>query len=504
MADLLDPLLPIKVYINSMDVTAYYVSRSLALSLTLGQDVDTCRLALHDSGGLGAVAGWDELRVTELGYGTTLFAGYVVTAKQSVLEGQQLLWDLTASDKGALLQKIMVTATFTAAFGGAIITALAASYASWLNVTHVAVGIQARDINFDRLSLADCIKKLAELDGYEWWVEDNDLWYVPQTYAPAAPFRLADGLNWRGQTGVAPYLANSLQIDRDYVDVRNRVIVHGGTRASEPQTEIFTGDGTTTTFYLTHGDINVYITIYLNGAPQRFGREYIDDARGYPVLTNWQHGYVKFATAPAVGAAIQVVYTYNDPLRVTVTDTASAALYCPAELPYFDYIHVDGTLVTESACEAAALEIISKYAYEQVYGAVTVPKLGLKPGQVVQITDSTLGWSAASYLIRAANIREVRNKVFETQVRFGNRKPSLLDAMLGLAGAPGGVAAGASGGQGDILSPPIDLRQPTGYQYVELANGERILVPVYHQLVGTGQLDFSDANNSQYHPAVMG
>lgn len=503
MANLLDPLLPIRVTINNVDVTAFYRSRSLQISLTLGADADTCRVALEDyNGTLGAVAGWDELRVTEQGYGTTLFAGFVVAAQQKPLAGGGVLWSLTATDKGALLQKVTVTANYTAKFGGAIVRSLAATYAPWLDLTHVAAGVKARDLRFDRVALSDAFKKLAELDGYDWWVDDTALWYIPQAQALAAPFALADGLNCQPVNGAYttryPYLKDSLEVSRDYVDIRNRVIVHGGTRASPPQTELFTADGVKQEFPVVHAPVNVYIAIYIDGFPQRFGREYIDDPTQYDILTNWQHGVVKFASAPAAGKVIQVIYTYDDPLRVTVTDATSAALYCPPELAYFDYMHVDGALASETACEAAALEILAKYAYEQVYGGIGAPKLGLKPGQMLKITDGALAWVDAEYLIRSATIREVANKVFATDVRFGNRQPSLLDAMLGLAGASGGVAAGASGGQGDILQAPKDLRQPTGYQYIQTAGGEWVLVPVYHQLVGTGMLDYSDANNSQY------
>ena len=497
MNDLLDISHWITLRINGVDVTAYYVTLSLTITRTLGAELDTCRFSLYDyNGRLGAVAGWDEVLITESGYGATLFAGFVVSAAQESRSGGVLAWELTALDKGVLFQKIEVNAIYANLTSAAIISDLITTYAPWVDATtHVATGM-TRSERFERKSLLDCLKVLAEADHYTWWLDDTVLWYMPETTALPAPFGLASAPEADYVTSY-PLLAESLRVERDYMDVRNKVVVHGGMRASDPLTDVFTGDGVTTEFVTTMKPINVFIAIYLNQVSVRFGREYIDDPTRYDILTNWNHGIVRFATAPPAGAEIQVIYTYENPLRVTVTDLASALLYCPSVVNYFEYVHVDPALVTETAAENVALAVLAQYAYERVYGKVAIDRLGLLPGQIVAITDSTLGWSAAAYLIQSCQIEEVQPTIFRTTVSFGNRLPTFTDALLGLAGAAGGVAAGASGGQGDILNNPLDLRQPTGYQYIQIGSGEYILVPVFHQLIGNG-LDFSDANNSAY------
>lgn len=499
--DLLDVLHPLTISINNMDVSAYYETGSLAATLTIGQELDTCTLALQDfDGGLGVIVPWDEVRVIEHGYEQDLFTGYVVAVTQTPQAGGVLVWELTCLDEGVLAQKIIIDETYTSTLTGVIMQDLCAKYMPWLDRTSKVAAGSVQSVRFDRKTLAEAFKTLADLDGYEFWVKSQTLHYLPPGQTDPAPFGLSDAGN-ADYVARFPCDARSLRITRDGIDVRNRVVVHGGMRASDPVTEVFTGNGVQSAFTVTHAPVHVFITVLVAGESKRFGREFIDDPARFAILTNWQHGMVKFDLPPALGVEIQVVYTYQNPVRVTVVDDQSALLYCPPGLvDYFTYAHVDGSLTTDDAADTAARAILAQYAYEHVSGEAAVQRLGILAGQRLQITDATLGYASAEFLVQSCQIEEIQPGIFRTSLRFGNRQPSFVDAVRGLAGGAGGIAAGASGGQGDILQAPSDLRQPTGYMYVTLADGEKVLVPVYHQLIGTGQLDYSKAQNSQYIP----
>lgn len=501
MADLLDVLHPLTILINNMDVSLYYETGSFAATLTIGQELDTCSFQLRNSwGNLGVIVPWDEVRIVEQGYGQDLFTGYVVSATQTPEPGGVLLWDLTCLDEGVIAQKIIIDETYTNTLTGTIMRDLCAKYLPWIDATSKVAAGTAQSVRFDRKTLAEAFKMLADLDGYEYWIKSGTLHYLPPDMTDAAPFGLADANNI-DMVSRFPCDARSVRITRDGIDVRNRVVVHGGMRASDPVTEMFHGDGVKTVFTVTHAPVHVFITVLVAGESKRFGREFIDDPARFAILTNWQHGTVTFDTPPAVGVEIQIVYTYQNPVRVTVIDDQSALLYCPPGLVnYFTYVHVDGALTTDDAADTTARAILAQYAYERVSGEAAVTRLGILAGQRMLLTDGTLGYVNAEFLVQSCQIEEIEPGVFRTGVRFGNRLPSFIDAVRGLAGGAGGIAAGAAGGQGDILQAPADLRQPTGYMYVTLADGEKVLVPVYHQLIGTGQLDYSKTQNSQYIP----
>lgn len=490
---LLDTAHTLTITIAGVDVGAWLVTGSLRITTVLGAELDSCNFELEDYGGLGPVTSWAEVIVTDE-TATKLFAGYAATVTSQVIQAGYLRWSITALDYGVMFQKRIVDRAFVDTHAGTIIDTLVQDeLTGYDSTTYVSAG-KEYSIRFDRRTLFDCIKDLADKDGFQWWVDvDKKLHYLLETDGAEAPFAIADvtACNW---TTTFPVSGPNLSVEEDATDIRNDVTVHGGVAISQPVTENFIANGTQVNFIVSQTPINAVGVVTLDGVVQTVGRDYIDDPAKFNCMVNWTYGKIMFADPPAAGVSVSVTYTYDDPVRSVVQDLASQALYGRQE-----YIHVDPAIADESHADMLATAILQRYRYPDVRGRLTVERAGLAAGQQLAITCAALGWTNEVFMIQQCVLTQKRGGLLVCDVQFGGREPSLLDALRGIAGGSGGVAAGGIGsGAGTALGQRLDLRQPTAYQYIEDVTGARYLVPVYNVTVGSGELDLSDADSSGY------
>jgi len=102
---------------------------------------------------------------------------------------------------------------------------------------NVADGPIISDISFDYIQVSDAITKIAEICGYEWYVDyDKDIYFFFKTDY-SAPFQLDDN-----QTDY-----KDLVIDTDISQIRNRIYVKSSSIV-DTFGEIFIGDGATTSW----------------------------------------------------------------------------------------------------------------------------------------------------------------------------------------------------------------------------------------------------------------
>lgn len=498
----LDTAHTLTLTVDGTDVTGYLVESSLRLQTVIGAELDTCAFDLVDYDGLlGAFTSWLEVIVTDE-TATRLFGGYAAQVRaRHAPGGENLIWSITALDYGVLFQKRIVDQTFVGKTAAYMIDTLVQAELSGLgfdSTTYVATG-GTYDIRFDRRTLFDAIKELSDKDNFIWWVDSTKhLHYVDDTSGAAAPFQVSDlaHANW---TTIFPVDSSGFDVEEDASDIRNTVTVHGGVQTSEPVVEDFTGDGVTTDFAVAYSPINACGTVTVEGVEQQVGRDFIDDPARFPVLVNWTYGVLKFAVAPALGAAISIAYTYDAAIRTAVVDATSVATYGTHE-----YVHVDLSIASSAQAALLANAILSRYKNPTTAGRCTVERYGLAAGQILKVTDTALNWTAREFIIQNVVLTYGR-KGITCAVQFGSREPSLLDALRGVAGGAGGIATGGIGsGAGTALGGRLDSRQPTGYQYVyDSGSGTWFLLPIYNVTIGNGEFDFSDDVNSGYIVALI-
>jgi hypothetical protein len=471
MPTLLETDKTVKITINSVDRSANYRTGTIHIHTTLGAEVDTCQFELEDTDGtLPAFTGWLDVLVEDE-TGADLFGGVIVNAiPKHQPGGDRLIWAISCVDYSALMQTKVVDGIYVGETAADILDDLFTTYLPEIDATtHVATG-GTRTMRFDRVTLFDAVKMLADVDGYLWWVDaSKNLHYIAPGSAAAAPFNVGDAEN-SDYAAIYPYLDGTLTVDYDDREIRNRVIVHGGTYASGQTTDTFSGDDTTETFTLTNRPLRSIIAVLVGGAAQAVGRDWIDNPANFDVLVNYNYGTLTWATPPPTGTDnITVIYTYDISIRVTRNDSASQTAYGRV----FEFVHIDRSIGSEAQAEALADAILNAYAGRRTYGSFSVQMPGLAPGQEIEITDTAMGWSAEAFIIQSVTLTEPVVGVFELRVAFGDREPGFTAIARGFGGGAGGAAvggAGTGGGGGGQAAYDVPA-SPGGLEHVNQSLG---------------------------------
>lgn len=495
MPTLLETDKTVKITINSVDRSANYRTGTIHIHTTLGAEVDTCQFELEDTDGtLPAFTGWLAVLIEDEA-GTDLFGGVIVNAiPKHQPGGDRLIWAISCVDYSVLMQTKVVDRIYVGQTAAAILDDLFSTYLPEIDATtHVATG-GTRTMRFDRVTLFDAVKMLADVDGYLWWVDaSKNLHYTAPGSAAAAPFDVGDAEN-SDYSAVYPYLDGSLTVDYDDREIRNRVIVHGGTYASGQTTETFSGDDTTDVFTVSNRPLRSIIAVLVGGVAQAVGRDWIDNPANFDVLVNYNYGTLTWATPPPTGTDnITVIYTYDISIRVTRNDSASQTAYGRV----FEFVHVDRSIGSEAQAEALADAILGAYAGRRTYGSFSVQMPGLSPGQEIEITDDALGWTAEAFIIQSVTLTEPAVGVFELRIAFGDRQPGFTDIARGFGGGAGGATVGGAGtggggGQG-AYEPPAT---PGGLEHLSQNLGIIYVGRAEFLEIGTSFTNWDDYNDA--------
>lgn len=289
---------------------------------------------------------------------------------------------------------------------------------SMAGVTTGTTALQAFATDADE-TLPAALTRLAQLVGWVWRVDAEAVFYFGPASNDPAPFDISDGANADYVT-VFPALAGSVEVNCNGQELVNEVVVHGGAKESDPVTEGFTGDASTTVFALAHRNL-IDITVSVDGVVVLDGTVWWATFGDRTVLVNYMEGWIWFDEAPAGLAAIDVVYRYWEPLLETERDDASIA----ARRQTFTRHVYDGTITTPERAALVAQAILDDYSNALVTGSLEVWRLGLRAGQQVHLTFDE------HELDDDVTIRKVDSRIDPTNlgmisfVQFGGRTPRL-------------------------------------------------------------------------------
>jgi hypothetical protein len=170
-------------------------------------------------------------------------------------------------------------------------------------------------IAFEDKPIIEIIEYLTELIGFNFWVESDGQgtvkFFCKVRKSIESNFVLERGKNLK-----------SLIFIEDKSQMFNRVIVEGDKREFSTK-ESFTGDGATTDYVLRFRPHNVRVIV--DGVILQGGVEGISQNPEF--FVDFFNRKITFTNAPQLGAAIEVEYAYDIPIKVEVTDFASITRY---------------------------------------------------------------------------------------------------------------------------------------------------------------------------------
>lgn len=274
-------------------------------------------------------------------------------------------------------------------------------------------------VAFNYEPVSECLRQVAKLIGYEWYIDaDRDLkFYPPATVA--APFGLTDTSG--------NFVFDSLEIKNDISSLRNQIFVRGGEEVGEPLTEDISeqANGNNVIFNLGYRYTDLSAT--LNGAPLDVGIDFIDDITAHDCLFNFQEKTLRFNAAPAGGDAIIVTAKPYIPIIVKKRDAASIA-----EFGVFEYCIVDKTIKTREGARQRAQADLIAYRAQLDEGGFTTYTSGLRAGQRINIASTVRGIDTNFVINRLTlSMRTPEAAQYEATI-VTTRTYGIIEFLLGL------------------------------------------------------------------------
>src|SRR3990167_8937685 len=242
---------------------------------------------------------------------TKLFAGRIVQVDEQYDKLDLVRYRIQCVDYTRDLDHQLVVETYEDQTIDAIIADIKSRYLpSTITTTNVDAPVTVKYIAFNYEYPSDCLKQLAELVNYDWYVDyDKDIHFFAKE-ENAAPFELSD-------TG-GKYIYESLSLKKDITPVRNTVYVRGGEYKGDTFTVERTGDGVHQLWGTEYkfDDIRVVTT----GQEKSVGLDNIDNATNYDCLYNFTEKFIRFRAdkIPTSGTLIQIIGRPWPPVLVKV------------------------------------------------------------------------------------------------------------------------------------------------------------------------------------------
>ena len=123
---------------------------------------------------------------------TKIFAGRILTKIEEFLPPNSHKYHVECIDYHRDLDRKLVNKTYTDQKTGDIVKDIISTYCPGITVTNVSDGVTVDSVIFDYMYPSDCIKQLAKLSLYSWYIDyDKDVHFFPKQ-EEAAPFNLTD------------------------------------------------------------------------------------------------------------------------------------------------------------------------------------------------------------------------------------------------------------------------------------------------------------------------
>ncbi|MTV49840.1 hypothetical protein GJ688_12745 [Heliobacillus mobilis] len=396
----------------------------LTIEQVLTHMVDTCSFCIKNQ-----PPGEGDEVIIEVD-GTRFFGGIVDSVRLKRSAGTLNIWQVGCQDYTYQLNRRLVVETYENRTADWIVKDILLKYGQEMfTSTNIQAGAPTVEyICFDYLLPSECIKKLADYCGWEWYVDYyRDVWFFdPIAGTQQAPVTITSETEIRN-------LAHRL----DTQGLRNRVYIKGGTMLSDPFTYEVKSDGNSRIWTLPHKPHNLSLAI--SGSPVIVGIENVTEEATVGYLMNYQDKYVKSSSqtaTPADGATLTFTYQYDINVISMVDDFESQAAIASVQGGDGVYEHVihDTSLTTIEAAEAAGMADLRNNANPRIRGSFETEIPGWVPGQLLAIDLPNRGIQNA-FLVQKVSISPLTPTVWTFQVEYGGRLIGIPDFLQAIVSA---------------------------------------------------------------------
>ena len=421
------------VTINGTDRTDQVEANSLKIENILTRKRDTCRFNIlsHAGDSITPVVGQEVIITYDPGTGSArVFGGVIVELEQNALTYGLVRWEVSCQDYTRLLDRRLVPDVYTNMTANEIIADLADRYfPSDFTTGGVDADVVVRAVSFNYKPLSKCLDELANMIGYDWYVDYHKVLYFFKANDNPAPFEVTD------TNGKHEY--ESLVIRRDNSQVRNTIIVRGGEYEAASFTAEVEADGDQTVFPLAYKFEEDSFIATLTGEVVDHGIDTVDDADDHRALYNRDEKILKFRDTrkPSAGAVLR--YGGRPLLPVIVRQSSPAAISAMVSAEggdgVYEHLILDKTITSKEAARQRAAAEIQTYATTLSEGEFRSYSHGLRAGQKIRINSASRGIDEY-FVINKVTLAQFDSSNFFYQVSLiTTRSFDLVDLLIQLA-----------------------------------------------------------------------
>jgi hypothetical protein len=387
----------VQVLINSVDRTKKIDVSSLRVTNVLTQQIDTCSFSIKKYG--------DHTYTPDLGntvviYDDTvkIFAGRIAKIVKNSDTYGIIILEIEAYDYGKELNKRLVNKTYKDTTVNQIISDIISYYDlddDGFTITNVDCDTTINYISFKFQEVGDCLKELAELSGFDWYVDPEKDIHFFKKGAKSAPFSITDN---NGNL-----INNSLVIREDNTNLRNTIIVRGGDYLASTLSSTIVADGAQKIFNLGYRFGTADVSFTLTGGLVSYGREPRDTNPSlYDAMWNNDEKVLKFRDVrrPSINSELVVRGKPYLPCIIKLKDQESILDTISAEggTGIHEYLIIDKSINSKEGARDRARAELYTYAQTLSEGEFRTYTSGLRAGQEITI-NSTLHGVNKTYII---------------------------------------------------------------------------------------------------------
>lgn len=428
------------ITIGGADFKPQYKTGTLHIKQTIQHQADICTLEIRKKSGENAPTEGKEIIVKD---GSRFLFGGFITRTSVVETGKNdlFMYKVEATDYSYVLINKTAQVAYTNQTLQYIVQDLLSQYVNSgysFTTANVDVGPTIETITFNHISLRKCFEKLANVTGYEWWVDySRDVHFKAPDSLPA-PESLTDSLN--NHTGVA--------ITCDFTQVRNSIVVQGGEEEiAVYESQFIKGDGVATSFFLEETPTAVQY-VKLNGVSKTFDEDPNDEI-GLYFMYNKTEKYVRVVAGnptPSLTDTIEISYKYSIPVLSKVKSAASVLAMKALEGGdgVHDFTITDISIKSAAEARLRALKELDQYSNPLIIGSFNTRSDLLTAGSIFSpgqlLTVNLPQWGIVvdtTYLIQQVDVtlsEDGTNIIYTYDVRFGGRLLNAATFLNSLAG----------------------------------------------------------------------
>ena len=381
----------IELLVNEVDRTLDVIADSIVKQDIINEQKDTLRFRVQKYGDVGFTPVINQEVVLNID-AVKEFGGVILEVNKSIQAGQMVVYDVVCCDYSLYANRELILERYDDKTVNYIIDAIVTKYAGTFTVTNVDCSVEIDTVVFNRMTMTECLDKLAKLVGYSWYIDyDKDIHFFERA-KNAAPFEITDT---NGK-----YLQNTLSVRDDLSQLRNSVVIRGADEEGTERTESYIADGEQVTFPLSNKFAELPV-VNRDSTSMTVGVDFLHAEEDYDCFWSFGQKYIRFKddTKPAESEIVSITGISLFPIIVKRFDPVSVAIYGT-----YEFFKENKDIKSRAEALEFAQAELGAYKDGIIEGSFQTDESGLRSGQLITI-DSDLMDIDETFLIQRVQFR---------------------------------------------------------------------------------------------------